>query len=68
MHSHDYYVISRLKTPIVPSHDHLHRADAEELLRSDLRERLTRKRFLQLYRLRNLLFRLNPRLASRIAL
>lgn len=69
MHSQfDYFVTARSVQKFMPTHAHLHRADAEEAIRSDLRDRIARKRFYLLYRLRNLLYRLSDRLADRIAL
>jgi hypothetical protein len=65
MHSaFEYAEYVRHSQRFVPTHDHLHRADACVALR----ERLARKHFFRMYRLRNLLFRLNHRLAHRLAL
>lgn len=70
MHSNFDFLLmnSRHAQKFVPTQSDIHRTDAEQALRSVLRDRLARKRFFRLYHLRNLLFRLSNRLASRIAL
>lgn len=49
-------------------HVALHRADALEAYRSQRAAQVAQKRFFRLYQLRNLLFRLTPSLAKRLAL
>jgi|GEM_PF-4588340 len=62
-----YLVAKTLRNPVNPNQS-LHLAAALESYRNRRRGLLARKRFYQLYRLRNLLFRFTPRLANRLAL